>query len=233
MTTADSNSWAGKPDLFDANLRATPVPWRFLPWDRAATVRGNAWQPVNPAALMPTICAPMLVLVPLDADHAAELSVTDAVTRMWIGWSTPPDMARCVQDWLAETAAGRRLAWVAYDANSYWRGEGEHEALGVVSLDRLPEALNGAEWELGFWLHEKVWGHGWALRMAAAVLDWTARQTPLRLLTISWTEGNIASKHVIEKLLGTVPAVTLPAVKDGKDTTVHHYMIELAVQEHP
>ena len=224
MTT---NYWAGKPAMFEANLNSAPVPWRFLPWDRAATVDGNAWCPSDAATLMPRIRMPLVVLVPLDADHAAELRVTDAVTRFWVGWSTPSDMSRCVQDWLAETAAGRRLAWVGYEADSFWKGEGEHEALGVVSLDKLPTAVNGAEWELGFWLHEKVWGQGWAVRMAAAVLDWTARQTPLRLLTISWTEGNVASWRVIEKLLGPAPAISLLAVKDGNNTVVYHYMVEL------
>lgn len=169
-----------------------------------------------------------LELMPLDSHvNPAEIlhpHITESVTKLWIGWDTPRsigDTKFYVQDALQRSREGNYHGWIAR------KNYGEQTFIGMVSVERVPEPMRGADYELNFWVAEDDWGKGYAYEMAAIVLDWLSLRGDLSCVTLSWTHGNERSQKVIERIcLNQVPEVH-PAMKNGVELPVYHYVISL------
>ena len=160
--------------------------------------------------------------------HCVHKHVTDAITKLWIGWDTPQtldDSYAVMEDALLRRAAGHYQGWMGYVKGS--SGIDTMRFCGVVSLERLSQPMRGAWYELDFWLAQEHWGQGYALEMAQAVIDWAVCFTSLPCITLSWTHGNERSRSVIERLIpGQKPEVHI-AEKDGAELPVYHYVLDL------
>jgi RimJ/RimL family protein N-acetyltransferase len=66
--------------------------------------------------------------------------------------------------------------------------------IGGAGLDFRSEGL-----ELGYWIGEPYWGHGYATEAAHALVDLAFRATPIEALHVSCRVINNASRRVIHK----------------------------------
>jgi RimJ/RimL family protein N-acetyltransferase len=170
-----------------------------------------------------------MVLTPLDVVDAIKMHphITDAVTRLWLDWDTPrnsTDTATLVMDQVKARSMGDFQGWVA-------RHNFEHEdgtdMVGVVQFVRRDEAVDGAWYELDFWVIEGHWGKGYALEMAKAALEWLRERAGITKLNLSWTDGNIASARVIERIVGPQEPIVLMAENNGEVVPVYNYTLKL------
>lgn len=171
-----------------------------------------------------------LYICPLDRVSDAETlhpHITDAVTKLWIGWDSPESMEdtkTAVSDALQRRIMGNYQGWLSFD-----RRAGKHPFIGFVSIERVPTPMLGASYELNFWVSEEYWGNGYAYEMAVAALDWASDPREVRIpsITMSWTHGNERSRRVIERLIpGQAPEIH-PAIKNGVELPVYHYVLSL------
>lgn len=174
------------------------------------------------------LCTNRLELMPLDShSNTAEIlhpHITDNVTRLWIGWDTPRSIKETrlyVQDARQRALDGVYLGWIAH------KNYGDQAFVGLVSVERIPEPMRGAHFELNFWLAEENWGKGYAYEMAAVVLDWLSLRSELSCLTLSWTHGNERSQKIIERICWNQAPEIHPATKNDVELPVYHYVIQL------
>jgi RimJ/RimL family protein N-acetyltransferase len=66
--------------------------------------------------------------------------------------------------------------------------------IGGAGLDAKPRGL-----ELGYWIGEPYWGHGYATEAAHALIDLAFRATEIEQLNVSCRVVNEASRRVIHK----------------------------------
>jgi RimJ/RimL family protein N-acetyltransferase len=154
--------------------------------------------------------------------------ITDNVTRLWIDWDTPKSLAdteASLADALGRSKAGKYAGWIAQQR--FCDSEGAVPFIGYVSLERLPEPMRDAWFELNIWLAEAKWGKGYAYEMAAVVLDWVASRTDLRFVAMSWTHGNEGSRRVIEQLTESQEPYIHQALKNGAEVSVYHCVLDL------
>jgi len=153
--------------------------------------------------------------------------ITDAVTRLWIGWDTPKlqlDTSNAVFEALRGRALGDYQGWIARFSLDNQDGT---DMVGLVEVVRLEEPVDGAWFELNFWVIEKLWGKGLAFEMAQTVITWLHRRTTLTRLNLSWTHGNSASAKVIARIVGDQEPIVRSAVKNGQTLPVYHYTLAL------
>lgn len=153
--------------------------------------------------------------------------ITDAVTKLWIGWDTPTqrrDTSNAVSEALRGRALGDYQAWLARFNFDYQDGS---DMVGLVEVVRLEEPVDGAWFELNFWVIECLWGKGLAFEMAQPVIEWLRRRTEITRLNLSWTHGNEGSRKVIERIVGDQAPVVRPAMKNGQSLPVYHCTMAL------
>lgn len=190
------------------------------------TIVDLARRATYPADLpLPCLTTERLILRPLSPCDVPALHklITDAITRFWIGWETPQseaDVEIWVKDLLRKTGDRRHLSLIAVERN-----DRSGRPIGCVSLDGLADPFYGAWFELDFWLGEPWWGRGYASEMARAMLDWALLDAGLGRVTVSWTDGNVGSHRVIQKLVPGQEPLVLPAEKHGQPVRVFHYQI--------
>jgi RimJ/RimL family protein N-acetyltransferase len=85
------------------------------------------------------------------------------------------------------------------DAQAFFaRDRGRDEAL-AITLDGILIGGCGIGEELGYWLGEPYWGHGYASEAACALIDRYFDRTQAPLMS-GHRVGNAASRRVLEKL---------------------------------
>ncbi|AXY25627.1 RimJ/RimL family protein N-acetyltransferase [Suicoccus acidiformans] len=88
-----------------------------------------------------------------------------------------------------------------------------HELLGSIALkdqEHSTLAQSPTEGELGFWIGQPFWGHGYAGEAASLLIDEAFNQRKLSTIWCAYFDGNASSKRVQEKL-GFHYAFTIPA----------------------
>lgn len=117
-------------------------------------------------------------------------------------------------DWIASGIANPNvLRWLTSPPSPYrqedavefvtqFGGDASHRAIlrgdepvGVISL----AATRGPTKELGYWIKEPSWGHGYVLEAARAVLadHWSSSKAPV---ISGWIQGNAASAQILGQL---------------------------------
>lgn len=93
-------------------------------------------------------------------------------------------IARCVDD----RAAGRELAFVITHP--------KHGLIGSIGLKHI----DGAIWEIGYWLAQPFWGQGFVSEAARTLLDWSDNYLGIERYVSGHFIDNPASGRVLEKL---------------------------------
>lgn len=128
--------------------------------------------------------------VPSDARRAFEIRSRWAVTRNLSRAQWPPDRGQ-VRDWFA-TFEG---AWL--EDKAYRFAICRHDTMiGLSDLERI--AKDSAE--LGYWLDQGCWGHGFATEAAGAVVRFADAVLALPHLRATHAEDNPTSGRVLAKL---------------------------------
>lgn len=145
----------------------------------------------------PTLTTPRLVLRPFTADDAEPLfehAKNPRVTRFTL--------------WEAHKTAAETLVFVHDYALARYR-EGVPEPIAItIAPDPRPVGSCGCFWvskphatmELGYWLAEPFWGHGYAAEACRAVLGHTFEEYLPERVQARVIDGNLASARVLAKL---------------------------------
>ena len=116
-----------------------------------------------------------------------------------------PEVARLIGNWnVIRWLTSPPWPYVLADAESYLSGDGANDAraitvsgalIGVVGLHPSPDRSST---ELGYWLGEPFWGHGYMTEaVRACVADYFLRSKSI--LTSGYLVGNAASAKVLRK----------------------------------
>lgn len=151
-----------------------------------------------------------------DAGRVEE-ACNDPETRHWLGGLPEPytreTAERFVRDRSAGMAAGTDLHWVIADP-------ADDRLLGVVSLMHL----DGAQGEVGYWLHPDARGRGVMTRAVGlavrhAFVAMEDGGLGLQRLRVLIAAGNVASRHVVEAVGFRPTGIERRAVaiEDGRD----------------
>lgn len=98
-------------------------------------------------------------------------------------------------DGLTESLAGRAARWES-GADFYWIITLPHEdrAIGGISCTISDDSA-----EVGFLLHRRHWGQGFATEAATAVIEWALSLPSIRKVWATCDAENLASVRVLEK----------------------------------
>lgn len=98
-------------------------------------------------------------------------------------------------DGLAESLAGRAARWDS-GTDLYWiiTLPGEDRAIGGISC-----VIAGDSAEVGFLLHRRHWGKGFATEAATAVIEWALSLPSIQKVWATCDAENLASVRVLEK----------------------------------
>ena len=100
--------------------------------------------------------------------------------------------------------------------------ERERRMIGLVDLDDV--SMDGQEAEIGIWLEQADWGHGYAGEAARAILDWAFGPLGLTRVRAGHAEDNAASARLIASLgFRRVGEVVVPSRSRGEDVLQHRY----------
>jgi ribosomal-protein-alanine N-acetyltransferase len=140
-----------------------------------------------------TIDLPRLRLrrpAPSDAEAIFEYGSDPEVAR-YADWPV-----RTSIDGLAESLQGRAKRWES-GADFYWviTRTGEGRAIGGISC-----CINQDSAEVGFLLHRRHWGVGFATEAARAVVAWVLSLPSMRRVWATCDAENLASARVLEKI---------------------------------
>jgi RimJ/RimL family protein N-acetyltransferase len=122
----------------------------------------------------PILITDRLVLRPPHDDDVPELAV------LANNWRLASMLAR-----MPHRRSGAHYAITLADSGAF---------IGGAGLDFRSEGL-----ELGYWIGEPYWGHGYATEAAHALVDLAFRATPIEALHVSCRVINNASRRVIHK----------------------------------
>lgn len=160
-------------------------------------------------------------LVPLRADHAAELyplllggSVT--TTLRWDGPASLDDLATSFEQRALAMERGESYAWTIV------AGE---RPVGTASLRRLESPYRG---EVGLWIGEPFQGKGIATAAVREIARLAAEELGFRKLEAQVFVGNQASRRVMEKT-GFRLECTLPAAIHKQGRAVDVWLFGLAL----
>jgi RimJ/RimL family protein N-acetyltransferase len=168
--------------------------------------------------LLRPIPASRLSLVALKTDVLALMSGDAHGDRPfdWPGW-WPDDADRAhLARWRDRAAAGTcNVAWgprALVDTHRHMVGHvGFHlpprplaAALDDPTFDGQREPATGDAVEIGYTIFPNQRGHGYATEAVAALLDWAARSSEVRVVLATVARGNDASVRVLERVGGFV-----------------------------
>lgn len=170
---------------------------------------------VNPVRLE----SARLVLRPscdLDFSRAFEIRENWNVARYLSGASFPPD-----PEFMRQWMAGHEQEW---QAGTAFRFAVEHEdrVIGIVDVSDI----SNGEGELGYWLDEQCWGHGFGYEAAERVVRFSFEDIELRRITAGHTIDNTRSKRVLEKL-GFVSVGEVSVFSEPRGTEITQCRLEL------
>jgi RimJ/RimL family protein N-acetyltransferase len=160
----------------------------------------------------PTITTDRLILRPLrdsDAGAVAEGAGDKRVAKYLIQVPSPYPIA------LARS-------WVRHRSEWWTLGKGvtlaistrdDHALVGTVALRRYARDRRA---ELGYWLIEPAWGHGYATEATHAAVDYGFRAMNLARVYALVLAGNTASERVLDKLGMLREGVQRQHVRKGK-----------------
>ncbi|MFC6837172.1 GNAT family N-acetyltransferase [Halomarina ordinaria] len=142
-------------------------------------------------------------------------AINDPVVRRHLGASTPINGEQ-EREWFEERASGD-------DQVSLLVCRGE-EVMGSISLHPHGELRVNAE--LGLFLAEEFWGHGYGTEASRLLTDYAFRERRHHRVFARVFEGNEGSARVWEKLGFRHEATHREsAFLDGEYVDVHHYAV--------
>ena len=150
--------------------------------------------------------------------------ITPRLTRLWIGWEPPATISeteRIVHERIAAISQSREchlLAFSRQDASRF---------VGCVFAEHMPRPHVECDYEIGVWIAEVHWGQGYATEMVLGFLTWLAGHTTLPTVLYSYTDGNIASQRLIERLLPDARPFVEHETKGGKVVDTYNTVISL------
>lgn len=108
-------------------------------------------------------------------------------------WGPPASIAEINEPFRAAQAR-----WVSGDEYSFAiDAQATREFIGWISIRR--ESESGA-WSIGFWVHPRQQGQGFATECAAAMLDFGFKQLNAKLITAAHAAWNTASGRVLHRI---------------------------------
>ena len=108
-------------------------------------------------------------------------------------WGPPASIAEIKQPFRAAQAR-----WVSGDEYSFAvESQATREFIGWISIRREAEA---GSWSIGFWVHPKQQGQGFASECAAAILDFGFSRLDATLITAAHAVWNAASGRVLRRI---------------------------------
>ncbi|NQY96278.1 MAG: GNAT family N-acetyltransferase [Henriciella sp.] len=129
--------------------------------------------------------------LPQDAPYiAARIGVRDVAWNL--GRAPYPYQLSDAEEWLERVPKG----WVEDTAYVLVITEPEAGVIGCVGLDLKPMDV----WEIGYWLGQDWWGHGYITEAARAVMDWAETDMGLQQFVSGHFTDNAASGRVLTKL---------------------------------
>lgn len=117
--------------------------------------------------------------------------VDEELTKHWIGWEpsmTLEEEHAKIEEKLSLVQYPPNLEWMAFDAHDNF--------VGCCSITPSEEP---GEFEVGLWVVRGEQGKGYGKEMLQSLVSWASQHTSLPYLVYSYTEGNEASKAIIEK----------------------------------
>jgi RimJ/RimL family protein N-acetyltransferase len=146
---------------------------------------------------------------PADAKRAFEIQSDWEVTRMLRMASFPPDRQEIGQ-WFAD----HEREWSAGEAYRF-AVERDERMIGMVDVDEIA----GDQGSLGYWLDRAVWGQGYAVEAAFAVIVFAFTEARLLTLSSGHAQDNPASGRVLAKL-GFAPLDTISCFSRSRGENV-------------
>jgi RimJ/RimL family protein N-acetyltransferase len=140
-----------------------------------------------------TIATERLVLRPStieDAGRAFEIQSDWDVARMLRMAAFPPDRQE-MRTWFAE----HRREWLEGKAFRFAVNL-DGVTIGVADLDDVKQGCG----DLGYWFEQRVWGRGYAVEAAHAVVRFAFEEVGLTKLIAGHAADNIASGKVLARL---------------------------------
>jgi RimJ/RimL family protein N-acetyltransferase len=144
----------------------------------------------------PTLHTPRLRLRPFadeDADALFELHGNPYVLRYW---DSPPWGERARAERFIETC--RQMANDGTGARLAMDRQSDGAFIGWTGLTRWNPDYRSAS--LGYCLHDRAWGRGYATEAAGALLQWAFETLDLNRVQAEADTRNLASARVLEKL---------------------------------
>lgn len=150
-----------------------------------------------------------LLLRPLrldDLDLCIEMFTVAEVIRYIGELETAENIERDMPKYIKRCAGGCIGVWCIFDKNS-------DERLGTTALVPMPINLDDTDWdliegpdipggdiEIGYILRKPAWGKGIASEAASRLLRFAFEDTPLSEVVATLDDGNLNSRHVLEKI---------------------------------
>lgn len=118
-----------------------------------------------------------------------------------VAWPAPKD-----QNELRERL---HRGWEAWEAGRVYGWTAERRAdgafLGRIDIRREPEPDH---WSIGFWIHPTHQGNGYAVEIAAAMIEFGFRELEAEVISAAHEPWNSASAKVLERIGMTVIGAT-------------------------
>lgn len=145
--------------------------------------------------------------------------VNKELTKYWIGWEPAESMEEERHRIIKITRDKNKREFLAFSRST-------KEFAGVCGLAPPEESEKKNEIELIVWVKKALQGQGYGYEMSKALLEWAAKNTDLRKIIYSVTEGNEASARLQKKLGGSFFMENV-FMKRGKMLKVRDYEIKL------
>jgi RimJ/RimL family protein N-acetyltransferase len=140
--------------------------------------------------------SPRLRLSPFELSDAEDVfaCITPAMTR-YMAWEAPSsfDEYRSMCERRAQSVDQKNLSWVI-------RLKETRECLGMAGLENIDNSTP----ELGLWLKEAAYGHGFGSEVVRAVAAWASCALKKESFIYPVAVQNIASRRIAEKLDGEI-----------------------------
>ncbi len=143
---------------------------------------------------------------------------TEEITQHWVGLEpadSPKELKERIRHSIEKSKETLYIELIVFTKNS-------HEFIGRCDI----AGTDFDDFEIDLWVKKSAQRQGYAKEMVAVLLDWARKNTTLKYLVYSVTEGNIPSQALIDKE-GKPLLRTWQTEKHGEKRIVRDYRWDL------